>query len=333
MEKFIKINWTENKTKRINDFSTSFIVQPLEKGLATTLGTAIRRVLLSSISSVAPFAVKIKGVEHEFMAINKVTEDVPQILLRLRDIKIAYNPEIFEDGKIYKLSLKSNKEAGDIYAKDFILPIGAEIVNPGLLIATTAAANVLEIDVFVRAGRGYVDFEENKKYIDEIKTNLTSSISNGQYIAVDSNFSPIEKVSFSSSELNTSSVIVQEKLEMEIVTKGTIDAKNAIAQAAKILVAHLNIIGDVNSLNIKDIFEEGNTEKEHSKTQNILIQSLDLSIRSFNALKRANYTTVQQLEALSLDDLKNIKNLGEKSINEIVEKLEKYNVFLDKGEE
>lgn len=330
MEKFVKINWSENKTKRIDDFSTSFIVQPLERGLATTLGTAIRRVLLSSIHSVAPFAVKIKGIEHEFMAINKVIEDVPQILLRLRDIKIAYNPEIFETGKFYKISLKPNKNAGSIHARDFELPLGVEIINPNLVIATTEDSNVLEIDVFFRSGRGYVTFEENKKFIDEVKTELNSTISNGQYIAVDSDFSPIEKVSYSSNELNTSSLIVQEKLEMNITTKGTVDAKSAVAQAAKILADHLNVIGDIENLNMEDIFAESNNEKENSKSQNILIQDLDLSIRSFNALKRANYTTVQQLETLTSDDLKNIKNLGEKSINEIIEKLEKYNVFLNK---
>lgn len=332
MKKMAKITYKENKAKRNSDYSTTFEVQPLEKGFANTLGNALRRTLLSSVTSVAPFAVKINNVQHEFSTLPNVVEDVVTLLGNIKEVKYIYNEDVFKDGEILKCSFKST-EPGEIYSKDISCPAGVKIVNNDQKIATIQTKNALEFEIFLTSGRGYIDFDENKAFINEVLPKLESKIKSGFFLAVDSDFSPIKNINYSSSELNSSAAIVQEKLEFNITTDGTVEAASALAQAAKILMAHLGKIANVEALDENEIFEQEKQREEIPKMFSADITTLDLSIRSLNALRRAKYKKISDLQLLTIEELENIKNLGKKSVEEIVNKLEEQGIKLNKGDE
>ncbi|MGY6171892.1 DNA-directed RNA polymerase subunit alpha [Candidatus Mycoplasma pogonae] len=332
MKKMVPITYTENIAKRNSDYSTTFEVQPLEKGFAHTLGNALRRTLLSSVTSVAPFAVKINNVQHEFSVLPHVVEDVMTILANIKDVKYFYDEAVFPDGEILKCSLKAN-EVGEVYAKDISCPPGVRIINSDQKIAHVQAKNALELEIFITSGRGYTDFEENKIFINENQQNLDSKLKTGAFIAVDSDFSPVKNVHYFSDELNSAAAIVQEKLTFNITTDGTIDAKTALAQAAKILIGHLSKMANVENLQESEIFEQEKQKEEAPKLNSADIQTLDLSIRSLNALRRAKYRRISDLQQLTIEELENIKNLGKKSVQEIVDKLEEHDIKLNKGDE
>lgn len=335
MKKMQPIKYTETKTKKNSDFDTTFELQPLERGFANTLGNALRRTLLSSISSVAPFAVKISGIEHEFSHLSDVVQDVVMILGNIKDIKYVYNKEVFLDNAILKCSFKSTQK-GDIFAKELKCDPGVEIVNPEQFIATIQSDKALEFEVFITSGRGYVDFDDNRKFIEKdakLKLLELSKIKHGQFLHVDSDFSPIKNVQYKSSELNSSASIVQEKLEIEITTDKTITSADALAQAAVILMSQLAKIANVENLNEEEIFEQTKVEKETPKIYLEDVSILNLSVRSLNALRRASYRKIADLKSLTIEDLESIKNLGKKSVEEIVKVLKENNIDLRKGEE
>ncbi len=333
MSKITKINYSEIKSKKISDNNTTFVIQPLERGMANTLGTSIRRILLSSIYGVSSFAAKIAGISHEYSPIVGVSVDVITLLSNLSSIKFKYNSDIFQDDTIIRIYFKNEKE-GAIKVSDLDIPSELELVTNGdFVIADASKKGTLEFELFLRADRGYYDSDFNKTIIKESSSNMNSKIKLGSFIAMDSNFSPIIRVSTNVEELNTPSYAVQEKLEFTIETNGTIDAKEALSQAGEIMIAHMQIIGNIENLDLNNIFGDDAPKKEDSKFDSITIDDLDLTVRSTNGLRRAKILKVSELVSLSESELKNINSIGEKSVNEIVAKLEELKISLNKGDE
>lgn len=330
MDKFAKLNYTEIETKKVSEFETSFAVAPLERGFANTLGNAVRRVLLSSVSGVAPFAVKAAGVDHEFQTIAGVKEDAVQLILNLKQVRFVYNPEVFKDGEVVKVSLKASNK--DVTAADFVLPAGVEIVDGDQHIATVSKTGTLELELFVMAGRGFRSFSENKEVIKTLGSKLDTKVKSGTFIAIDSDFSPVVNVSYESVELNSSAANIQEKLTLAVKTDGSVHAKDAVAQAAHILISHLSVLADVSNIEKDEIFQEIVVESKEISSEAVQITSLDLSVRSYNCLKRAGFVTLEDLAKITMDELENIKNLGKKSVDEILAKLEEYDIKLKGGE-
>ena len=330
MNKFAKLNYSELETKKISDFESSFALQPLERGFGNTIGNAVRRTLLSSISGVAPFAVKIADVDHEFQTISGVTEDAVQLILNLKEVRFIYNREVFKDGEVVKVSLKAKK--GEVTAKDFTLPAGVEIVNQDEYIATVSDKATLELEMFLTSGRGFLTFEENKTTIKELEPKIDSKLKSGTIIAMDSDFSPVVNVAYESIELNSSSTIIEEKLTINVKTDGSVESKDAIAEAAHILGSHLAILADVSNIDHEEVFEETDNSEKAKTKKTISINMLDLSVRSYNCLKRAGYETLEDLSELTMKELTSIKNLGKKSVDEIIAKLEEHEVILGEGE-
>lgn len=326
MQKFQMLNYNEVIKKKINDYETSFIIQPLERGFANTMGNAIRRVLLSSISGVAPFAVKIKGAQHEFQTLPGVKEDVVKLILNLKKVRFFYNRELFQSKDVIKLTLKSEKNK--VYAKDFELPVGLEVVNPDEYIATLSKNGSIKLELFLTAGRGFNSFEDNKEFVKTISSKIESKIEIGSLIAIDSDFSPVEKVSFEVIELNTSSAVIQEKLIINIKTDKSVEAKDVLSEGAQILKEHLDVIANVSNLDKQDIFVNQEEVKKRPVNKSIPLSQLELSVRSFNSLKRAGYNTLEDIADLSIPQLSEIRNLGKKSEEEIIEKLSQFGVTL-----
>ena len=334
MAKFVKLKYNEIEYKKINEFNNSFIIQPLERGMANTLGNSLRRVLLSSIYGVAPFAIKIANIRHQYSAIPNTDVDVLTLIAKLSKIPFKYNENVFGEDTILKISFKSSKE-GVVTYKDLVLPLGLEIVGDlSVPITTLSSKNALEFDLFIRVDYGYSDEEKNNLFIKDNKSSLDSKI-DGVLLACDSNFSPIRRVAYYVEELNSSSYYVQEKLELEIETNGTIEAKDALAQAAKVIIAHLNIIAnvDLNQEEIDAMFVDDIAKKTEDRFSSMTINELQLTVRSDNALKKAGITTVSQLKELTYSDLQNINSLGEKSVNEIVDKLKSHGIEIERGDE
>ena len=333
MPKITKINYNEIKSKRVSENKTTFTIQPLERGMANTLGTSVRRVLLSSIYGVSSFAAKISGISHEYAPIPGVDIDVITLLSNLSSIKFNYNADIFQEDTIIKIYFKNEKE-GVIRVSDLNIPSELQLATSGdFVIANAVKKGELEIELFLRADRGYYDSDYNKIIIKENMSKMDSKIKIGTIIAMDSNFSPIVKVSTNVEELNTSSYAVQEKLEFTIETNGTISAKEALSQAGEIMIAHMQIIGNIENLDLHNMFEDETPKKEDSKFESMTIDDLDLTVRSTNGLRRAKISKVSELISLSESELKNINSIGEKSVNEIVAKLEELKIVLNKGDE
>ncbi|TPR53657.1 DNA-directed RNA polymerase subunit alpha [Metamycoplasma neophronis] len=319
MEKIQKITYKELVAEKTNDFNTTFVIEPLMRGFGNTIGTVIRRTLLSSITSVAPFAIKINNVEHEFQTISGIKEDAITLVANIRKIRFVYTPELFEKENLAKVSFKTNKE-GEVYASEIESIPGLEIVNKDQYIANISKGGSLEFDLFLRTGRGFIDFEENKHVIDEYGPKLESKIKKGQYLAIDSDFSPIKKCGISFEDLNSSSKTIEERLKIHVETDGTIEAKDAMEQAAKIIVAHFQIIGNIDALETIELFDENKEKKEKAPKSSIPIEKLNLTIRSLNALRRSGYTSIDEIMKLSDEELSNIKNLGKKSVQDIIDR-------------
>lgn len=324
MKKHAKVYYSENLVEQVNEFETSFEIKPLERGLGNTLGNALRRTVLSSIPSCAVFGVKIEGIKHEFTVLDDVIEDVVTILNNLKRVRFFYNPSVFSQNSIHVASFLGQK-AGQIYARDIESHSGLKIVNPDLYIADVSKVGALKFELFITNGKGFVDFETNKKYVNEVILRLESQIE-GSVLAVDSDFSPVLNANYQAVEINSASPIIEEKLNFSIKTDGSIFAKDALSQGAKILIAHLNLLADVENLNkfSADFFGDQEIKEEPIRRFSNSIDALDLSVRSLNALRRAQYYKISDIEKLSQDDFENIKNLGRKSVQEIMEKLQNY---------
>ena len=283
-----------------------FELEPLERGFGTTLGNALRRIMLSSMPGSAIVAVKIDGVMHEFQTIDGIVEDVTTIVLNLKNVVVRN-----KSSETKKLTLRANKEgvvtAGDISKDDDV-----EIVNPEQVIATLAKGGKLNMELIVANGRGYVPSNENKKYIENEEVG---------YIAIDAIYSPIERVSYEVESARIGQDANYDKLIIEVNTKGSIKPEEAIALSARIMIEHLNIIVELNE--IADITGIMNAKKEDNKLKKLetSIDDLDFSVRAYNCLKRAGVNTLGDLTAKSELEMMKVRNLGKKSLKEVLEKV------------
>lgn len=293
-----------------------FVVEPLERGFGTTLGNSMRRVLLSSLPGVAATSIRIDGVLHEFSTIEGVKEDVTEIILNLKEL-------------CCKLHCKGPKKViidasgeGEVTAGDMIPDSDVEIINPELHIATLDGNGKLRMEIMLDHGRGYVTAERNKH----------ADMPIGE-IAVDSIFTPITKVNYSVDNTRVGQITDFDKLTLEIWTDGSIRPEESASLAAKILTEHLVLF-----INLTDHVQgvEILVEKEESKKEKILemnIEDLDLSVRSYNCLKRAGINTVDELVQRNEDEMMKVRNLGRKSLEEVQQKLAQLGLSLRANED
>ena len=286
-----------------------FEFSPLERGFAQTLGTALRRVMLSSMPGTAITSVKITGVMHEFQKIEGVVEDVTSIVLNLKSVVLLNHSSDRNSTK--KVSLKANKE-GVVTAGDIEHDADLEIINPDQVICTLVKGGSIEMEMTVNNGRGYVDAKENQKLLDGAAVGV---------IAIDSNYSPVERIAFEPVPTRVGQNENFDKLIMDVYTNGSLKPEEAIALAAKILIEHLNIVCDLNNItNIPEMMSE-KQEDTITKTLETPIEEIEFSVRAYNCLKRAGINTVQDLINKKEIEVTKIRNLGKKSLKEVIDKV------------
>lgn len=281
-----------------------FTIKPLERGYGITLGNALRRVLLSSLPGAAIVNVKIEGIEHEFSTMEGVYEDVMGIILNLK--KIVFSVESNDPDFEQKLELYAVGE-GQVTAADFNHVDGVEIINPDQVIATLSETGKLSMEVTVRRGIGYVNADKNKVYTRNEKS----------VIAIDSIYTPVNRVSYHIEKTRGDA----DELTIELETNGSIQAKDALALASKMLIDYFNVIVEISekASNADFIFEQ--EDEPTNKKLEMKIEQLDLSVRLFNSLKRSGIYTVAQITKLTEEDVMRFRSLGRKSFKELKEKL------------
>ena len=304
MLKFIKPDYKVNEYVESNYYG-KFVLEPLERGFGTTIGNALRRVMLSSLEGSAITDIKIEGVMHEFQKVDGIVEDVTEIILNLKKLVLKNHSESDQ-----VLHLKANKE-GEVYASAIEKNAEVEIINPDLLIATLSKGGVLDMTMTVSNGRGYVDGKENAKAVADVVG----------AIGIDSLYSPIERVSYEVESARIGQDANYDKLIMEVSTKGSIRPEEAMALAARIMIEHLNIVAEINE--IADITGIMNAKKEDTKLKKLetSIDDLDFSVRAYNCLKRAGVNTLGDLTAKSELEMMKVRKLGKKSLKEVMEKV------------
>ena len=294
-----------------------FVVEPLERGYGTTLGNSLRRVLLSSLPGYAITSVKIDGVLHEFSTIDGVKEDVTEIVLNLKGVIL----KIHGDGPktIYiDASGKCEVTAGDIKVDSDV-----EILNPEHLIATLEDGASLKMELTADRGRGYVSAERNKQLMQPVIG----------VIAIDSIYTPVLKVNYTVENTRVGQITDYDKLSLEAWTDGTISAQEAVSLGAKILTDHLNLFVDLSDEARETETMIDKPDDGKGKTLEMTIEELDLSVRSFNCLKRASINTVEDLTNRSEEDMMRVRNLGRKSLDEVIAKLDSLGLTLRKDDE
>ncbi|MBQ4145597.1 MAG: DNA-directed RNA polymerase subunit alpha [Clostridia bacterium] len=288
-----------------------FVVEPLERGYGTTFGNSLRRMLLSSLPGVAATSVKIDGVLHEFSTIPGVKEDVTEIILNIKQLAI----ELHSEGP--KTVYINQEGAGEICAADIKRDSDVEIINEDLHIATLSEDARLFMEITLDSGRGYVSADRNKQLLQPVIG----------VIATDSIYTPVEKVNYTVDNTRVGNITDYDKLTLEIWTNGTISPTEAVSLAAKIVSEHMSLFIDLSDDDKGTIL----IEKEESKKEKVLettIEELDLSVRSYNCLKRAGINTVQDLTKRSENDMMKVRNLGRKSLEEVIVKLQAMDLAL-----
>ena len=308
MQKFERADFEVKEYVESENYG-KFVLSPLERGFGTTIGNALRRVLLSSLPGAAVFSIKVDGVYHEFTTIPGIREDVSMIILQLKQLVMT-----IEDDDVYDLQI-SAKGPCTITAGDIICPAQVEILNKDLEIAHLEKDVTLEMQLKAKNGRGYVSADINKQ--------LNQGASQGiGTVYTDSIYTPIEKVSYNVEPTRVGEDVKYDSLTMEIWTDGSINPQKALSLAAKILIDHLDIVASINEdiLNMDNVIMEGTTEQPN-KGQQMMIEDLDLSVRSYNCLKRAGIQTVDELTQKTEDEMMRVRNLGKKSLKEVKDKL------------
>lgn len=308
MQKFERADFEVKEYVESENYG-KFVLSPLERGFGTTIGNALRRVLLSSLPGAAVFSIKVDGVYHEFTTIPGIREDVSMIILQLKQLVMT-----IEDDDVYDLQI-SAKGPCTITAGDIICPAQVEILNKDLEIAHLEKDVALEMELKAKNGRGYVSADINKQ--------LNQGASQGiGTVYTDSIYTPIEKVSYNVEPTRVGEDVKYDSLTMEIWTDGSINPQKALSLAAKILIDHLDIVASINEdiLNMDNVIMEGTTEQPN-KGQQMMIEDLDLSVRSYNCLKRAGIQTVDELTQKTEDEMMRVRNLGKKSLKEVKDKL------------
>ncbi len=290
-----------------------FELEPLERGFGYTIGNALRRVMLSSLPGSAITSVKIDGVLHEFQTIEGVIEDVTTIVLNLKDVVIKKH---CKEDKVIRVSASSE---GVVTAGDFICDADVEVINKDKVIATLAKGGKLDMEMTVSSGRGYVRAEENKKLLSDKKIGV---------IAIDSLYSPIERVAYEVQDARVGQDESYDKLVMEVWTNSSIKPEEAIALAGRILIEHLELVTKLDE--IADVSGMMIEKKEDPKQKALetAIEDLDFSVRAYNCLKRAGIHTLQDLVNKSDAEVMKIRNLGKKSLKEVLDKVKELDLTL-----
>ena len=292
----LEMNSEENYAK--------FVCEPLERGYGMTIGNSLRRIMLSSLPGAAITSVKIEGVVHEFSTIPNVVEDVPEIVVNLKGVRIKmHDPE----EKHIRIDFKGE---GEVTAADIITDSSVEILNKDLHIATVSEGGSLQIDMTVNMGRGYNTAEKNKQPNQPLGV-----------LPIDSLFTPVRKVNYSVENTRVGQMVDYDKLTIEVWTDESLKPYEAISLAAKVMTGHLELFIDL-SETAKNT--QVMIEKEESKKEKVLempIEELELSVRSYNCLKRAGIATVEDLANKTEDDMMKVRNLGKKSLDEVINKL------------
>ena len=293
-----------------------FVCEPLERGYGITIGNSLRRILLSSLPGCAIKSVKIDGAQHEFTTIPNVVEDVPEIILNLKMVRIKMD-------KNEEKTLRINFEGeGEVKAGDIITDGTVEVLNPDLHIATVSKGGKLNMEMVADMGRGYNTAEKNKTPNQPIGV-----------IAIDSIYSPVKKVNYAVENTRVGQMVDYDKLTIELWTDGSLEPYEALSLAAKVLTEHLKLFVDLSETakNIQIMIEKEENKKE--KILEMPIEELELSVRSFNCLKRSGISTVEDLANKTETDMMKVKNLGKKSLEEVIAKLHELGLDLAKEEE
>jgi len=296
-----------------------FVVEPLERGYGITLGNSLRRIMLSSLPGAAVSQIKVEGVLHEFSAIPGVKEDVTEIVMNLKSLAIKNNSETNEA----KTAYIEYEGEGIVHASDIQVDQDIEILNPDLVIATLSGKDAkLYIELTITRGRGYVSAEKNKH--EDLPIGV---------IAIDSIYTPVERVNVTVENTRVGQITDYDKLTLDVYTNGTLVPDEAVSLAAKVLSEHLSLFIDL-SENAKTA--EVMVEKEDDEREKVLemsIDELELSVRSFNCLKRAGINTVEELCNRTSEDMMKVRNLGRKSLEEVLAKLKELGLQLNPSEE
>ncbi len=296
-----------------------FVVEPLERGYGITLGNSLRRIMLASLPGAAVSKIKIDGVQHEFSSIEGVKEDVTEIIMNIKNLAIKDSSDSDEPKKAH---IDFTGE-GVVRASDICFSDGVEVMNPDQIIATISGKNNgLYMDLTITRGRGYVSSDKNKDDSTPIGT-----------IAIDSIYTPVERVNISVENTRVGQMTDYDKLTLDVYTNGTLGPDDAVSLAAKVLSEHLKLFINLseNAKNAEVMVEKEEDNKE--KVLEMSIEELELSVRSFNCLKRANINTVEELVNRTPDEMMKVRNLGRKSLDEVLQKLKDLDLHLRDSEE
>ena len=293
-----------------------FVCEPLERGYGITIGNSLRRILLSSLTGSAITSVKIDGVLHEFSTISNVVEDVPEIVINLKNVRLKLDKN---EEKTLRIDVR---EPGEVKAGDIITDGTVEILNPDLHIATVSEGGTLKMELTADMGRGYNNAEKNKKQDQPIGV-----------LPIDSIYTPVKKVNYSVENTRVGQQVDYDKLTIEVWTDGSLKPYEALSLAAKVMTGHLELFIDLSETakNTQIMIE-----KEENKKERVLetsIEDLELSVRSFNCLKRAGISTVEDLTNKSEADMMKVRNLGKKSLDEVTNKLHALGLDFRKDDE
>ena len=286
-----------------------FVFEPLERGFGTTIGNALRRVLLSSLPGAAVFSIKVDGVYHEFTSIPGIVEDVTAMILNIKTLVMS-----IQDDEIYTLRI-SKQGPGAVTGADIICPEGVEVISKDLHICTLEEGGMLEMELQARIGRGYVSADTNKQLYQTPNQPLG-------IIYTDSIYTPIEKVSYNVEPTRVGQDAHYDKVALEIWTDSSLSPAEAVALASKILIDHLELLTNVHEAvnDMESVMKEAQGEVQN-KGLVMMIEDLDLSVRSYNCLKRAGIQTVEELTQRTEDEMMRVRNLGKKSLKEVKDKI------------
>ena len=293
-----------------------FVCEPLERGYGVTIGNSLRRILLSSLTGCAITSVKIEGVLHEFSSIPNVVEDVPEIIVNLKNVRLKFTEN---EEKVMRINFKGE---GEVTAADIVTDGTVEILNPDLHIATVSEGGQLIMELTADMGRGYSPSEKNKKPNQDISV-----------LPIDSIYTPVKKVNYQVKNTRVGQMVDYDKLIIEVWTDGSLKAHEALSLAAKVMTGHLELFIDLSEATRNT---QVMIEKEESKKEKVLetsIEELELSVRSFNCLKRAGIATVEDLTNRSESDMMKVRNLGKKSLDEVIAKLHSLGLSFEEDDE
>mgnify|MGYP000525531242 CR=1 FL=1 len=298
-----------------NNYS-KFVCEPLERGYGVTIGNSLRRILLSSLPGCSITSVKIDGVLHEFSAIDNVVEDVPELIVNLKNIRLKFDGD---EEKVLRIEAKGE---GEVLAGDIITDGTVEILNPDLHIATIAEGGNLRMEMTADRGRGYNSSEKNKKPNQDISV-----------LPIDSIYTPVKKVNYQVENTRVGQMVDYDKLVIEVWTDGSLKAHEALSLAAKVMTGHLELFIDLSEAtkNTQVMIEKEESKKE--KVLEMTIEELELSVRSFNCLKRAGISTVEDLTNKTDAEMMKVRNLGKKSLEEVIAKLHSLGLDFAKEDE